>query len=339
MPFSANSPSTKFAPVPRLWNRSMTGIDYQKARNQMHNRTTISATEPETHPPGGVLLMESQPQDWNGIRVALYRTPPQLTAVKLVSSDDFLCLHLDNAAYVTYQCEGRTYTAYSQPGNISLHSKQECRRFQWDNGVLTMMHLHLSSLLLARTIAEVSSLDPARIELVGRFNFQDPLLLHLLFALRDEMVTNSLFGRAYFETLSTTLVLHLLRHYASLPLQSSTLPGRLSRQQVSQVRDYIYDHLAQEVSVAAMAATLGFSISYFTRLFKEATGLSPYQYVIQCRLEHAQHLLQDPRLTIAEVAQRTGFTDQSHLHRHLKRNLDLTPGDIRRVEWEKEDKK
>lgn len=196
------------------------------------------------------------------------------------------------------------------------------------------MHLYLSPALLTRTIAENSALDPARVELVGHLNFQDSLLQHLLLALRDELLADGLFGQAYQETLSATLAHHLLCHYATLPLQTPTTPGHLSWQQVSQVRDYIYDHIAEGVSLARMAATLGFSISYFTRLFKEAIGLSPYQYVIQCRLERAQHLLQDPRLTIAEVAQQVGFTDQSHLHRHLKRSLGLTPSDIRRAERE-----
>jgi AraC family transcriptional regulator len=51
--------------------------------------------------------------------------------------------------------------------------------------------------------------------------------------------------------------------------------------------------------------------------------------VIQCRIERARHLLLDPTLTIAQVAQRVGFADQSHLHRHLKRSLGITPGDLR----------
>lgn len=78
-----------------------------------------------------------------------------------------------------------------------------------------------------------------------------------------------------------------------------------------------------------MAACLNLSTSYFTRLFKETTGLSPYQYVIQCRVECARHLLCDLNLTVAEVAQRVGFTDQSHLHHHFKRSLGVTPAYLR----------
>ncbi|WP_220191776.1 helix-turn-helix domain-containing protein [Ktedonospora formicarum] len=271
---------------------------------------------------------------WSGICVAVHRTPPQFTDVEIVSAYDLLCLHLDCATSVSYHSAGQTSTVYSQPGTLCLHAKQESRQVRWEAGIVTTMHLYLSPALLTRTIVENSALDPARVELVGRLNFQDSLLQHLLLALRDEFLADDLFGQAYQETLSATLAHHLLRHYATRPLHMPTTPGNLSWQQVSRVRDYIYDHIAEGVSLTGMAATLGFSISYFTRLFKEATGISPYQYVIQCRLERAQHLLQDPRLTVAEVAQQVGFTDQSHLHRHLKRSLGLTPSDIRRVERE-----
>ena len=63
---------------------------------------------------------------------------------------------------------------------------------------------------------------------------------------------------------------------------------------------------------------------YFSRLFKQSTGLSPYQYIIQSRVDRAKRLL-DQGLAIADIAYSVGFASQSHLNRHFKRLVGVTP--------------
>ena len=64
---------------------------------------------------------------------------------------------------------------------------------------------------------------------------------------------------------------------------------------------------------------------YFSRLFKQTTGISPHQYVISCPIERAKDLLKQGKLSIAEIAKEVGFVDQSHLHRYFKRLVGITP--------------
>ena len=63
--------------------------------------------------------------------------------------------------------------------------------------------------------------------------------------------------------------------------------------------------------------------------FKAATGLPPHQYVIARRVERAKQLLQGGDFTLAEVAARAGFSDQSQFCRHFKRLVGVTPGQFR----------
>jgi AraC family transcriptional regulator len=70
--------------------------------------------------------------------------------------------------------------------------------------------------------------------------------------------------------------------------------------------------------------------SDFARLFKEATGLPPHQYVLARRVERTRQLLQGAGdLSLSEVAAHVGFSDQSQLSRHLKRLIGDTPGQFR----------
>ena len=79
-----------------------------------------------------------------------------------------------------------------------------------------------------------------------------------------------------------------------------------------------------------MAAVAHVSTYHFARQFKAATGLPPHQYVIARRVERARQLLQaGTDLSLAEVAARAGFSDQSQFSCHFKRLVGVTPGQFR----------
>ena len=79
-----------------------------------------------------------------------------------------------------------------------------------------------------------------------------------------------------------------------------------------------------------MAAAAHLSPYHFARQFKAATGLPPHQYVILRRVERAKELLQaGADLSLAEVALRAGFSDQSQFSNHFKRLVGVTPSQFR----------
>jgi HD-GYP domain-containing protein (c-di-GMP phosphodiesterase class II) len=105
-----------------------------------------------------------------------------------------------------------------------------------------------------------------------------------------------------------------------------TSSPQLTPCQIAMLRDYISDRLAQHISLSELATSVGLSVSYFTRLFKQSFGLAPHRYLITCRVERAKSLLLQGDLTLAEVAHAVGFADQSHLNRHFKRLMGISPG-------------
>ncbi|MGH7287077.1 MAG: helix-turn-helix domain-containing protein [Myxococcota bacterium] len=104
-------------------------------------------------------------------------------------------------------------------------------------------------------------------------------------------------------------------------------PGR-EPTAVARARDYLETHSAQNVSLAELAHVANLSPYYLCRVFRRTYGLPPHAYLTQRRLAHACRLLRRGEPPAA-VAAATGFTDQSHLHRHFKNVLGLTPGAYR----------
>jgi len=80
----------------------------------------------------------------------------------------------------------------------------------------------------------------------------------------------------------------------------------------------------EPLSISEMAALAGFSRWHFLRSFRAETGMTPHAYQLACRVSCARRLLRK-NATVADAAATTGFTDQSHFHKHFKQHHGLTP--------------
>ena len=131
-------------------------------------------------------------------------------------------------------------------------------------------------------------LNPDRIELAVETKRSDPLIVQLALALKSEVISHHSGNDFYVNSLETTLAAHLLRNYS---VRHFTLPeyeSGLSRLKLNQAIEYVQAHLNENLSLTAIADELGLSSYYFCRLFKQSMGVSPYQYLIQQRVEHAK---------------------------------------------------
>jgi transcriptional regulator GlxA family with amidase domain len=100
---------------------------------------------------------------------------------------------------------------------------------------------------------------------------------------------------------------------------------RLARAAALIERDF-----ARPLAVADLAAEAGMSQSRFFAGFAAAFGRSPHGQLADARLRAAQRLLTDTRLSIAQIAVRTGHADQSALTRAMRSRLGVTPAAWRR---------
>lgn len=115
----------------------------------------------------------------------------------------------------------------------------------------------------------------------------------------------------------------VLKGYRVVDLSTET--QRLPKHKLDLITAYIQDHLDQELKLVDLAAVVGISQYYFSRLFKQSTGLAPYQYVVQQRVERAKQLLRQQNLTIADIALLCGFANQSHFTKLFRQVTGLTP--------------
>jgi AraC family transcriptional regulator len=165
-----------------------------------------------------------------------------------------------------------------------------------------------------------------RIQLIPHFmSKQDVLIQGIFSTLRDELESSKIGGNLLIDSLKTTLAIHLLRKYCTTKPKLSSYGDGLSAHSLQQVREYINEHLHLDLKLIELAAIAQMSPYYFLRLFKQSMGTTPHQYILQRRIEKAKFLLQHGKLSIAEIAVRVGFCDQSHLTQYFKRIVGVTP--------------
>jgi AraC family transcriptional regulator len=152
----------------------------------------------------------------------------------------------------------------------------------------------------------------------------DTQISHICHALQAEQQTGYPAGCIFGESLATALAACLLQRYATRP-STPTGAGNLSPRRWKKVRDFIEDNLEHNISLEDLACIAGLSPYHFSRCFKASTGTSPHQYIITRRVERARQLLSQKKLPLSQIAAQCGFADQSHLTRHIKRHLGVTP--------------
>jgi transcriptional regulator GlxA family with amidase domain len=98
---------------------------------------------------------------------------------------------------------------------------------------------------------------------------------------------------------------------------------------LSPLFEFLATHHDEPLSVPAAARMLEMSASYFMRFFRTATGLTFSAYADQLRVSRAYQLLLESDLSLTQIAAETGFCDQCHLSRHIRRRFGTSPGRIR----------
>lgn len=269
-------------------------------------------------------LVLSDGLGWSGIqfeyhRQSAYETPevtPEQHVIAIVVGQSHLNERKEN---------GQFKAMYHRQSDILLHPAKRTIQHRWHSEV-EFIHLYLEPKIFVQIAEDLPK--SASIELLPQVGIRDSLVQEIGLALKSELETGGSSSRLYAESAVTFLVTHLLQHYSIHQQILRDYAEGLSKYKLQQAIDYIQAHLAEDISLEAIATELGMSRYYFCRLFKQSTGISPHQYVIKCRIDRAKDLLLQGHKSIADVAFQVGFSSQSHFTKHFKRLVGVTPKQI-----------
>lgn len=113
------------------------------------------------------------------------------------------------------------------------------------------------------------------------------------------------------------------------PVASSAKQKEIFRELLPVIR-HIDKHYTESVSMQAMAELAGLSTTHFNARFREVLRMSPSQFLLSRRVEHARRLLTESAKDLSEIAMDSGFYDQSHFTKRFRKVTGITPSAYRR---------
>ena len=265
-------------------------------------------------------ILSSRGKPWNGFHVKEHG-PTEAEVHEVMLLKHVICLQISKPAEIKWQGDGRFVNKSIEPGQISIYPANKLH-----SGAFRHAGGHIAVFLEPEFLAQAMDKGVAtgQVELRWEHGVDSPALRELVLLLHAEARQSNAPDGHYATAIARLIAIHLVQH-SSVKVTGSAKQGGLSPTRMRKVMDYIEQRVGEQLSLSELAAAAGLSVFHFSRVFRQSTGMSPFQYVMKCRIGQAKKLLLEPDARIGDIALECGFCDQAHLTRHFKRLAGVTP--------------
>jgi AraC family transcriptional regulator len=274
----------------------------------------------ESRAPVSVLYKKTT--EWEGVRIGHFRLPPGEMPERVNSSNHVFVPLAGSITIEGKTSNGAPLWRRRTVGDISVTPAGTRFSAHWENE-LDEVSISLTEDFITRATIDFTASRNAR--LVLACGPPDALVRSIAQQLASELDTGLPTGRLYAESLVNALAVHLLRHYSTNSLIPDLQFGGLPAHKLRRVAEFIEANLERDLTLTEIAEAIDLSQYHFARAFKQTTGQTPIQFLMQRRVEATKQLLIESDLPIAEIALRAGFKNQSHFTTLFRKFTTLTP--------------
>ncbi len=185
-----------------------------------------------------------------------------------------------------------------------------------------LVNFYLAPEFIATSIPETT--EGRSLEILEFQISDDPLIRQLAATVRTDRLLHGVSNKLFLESVMNVLAVHLVNSYAVSKIQIPKV-GKLPTHLLVKVQEYIEAHDTTKIAIADLANLTGYSSVHFTRMFKNATGQTPREYLMHHRTNKAKQLLVNTELSIVDVAYQSGFSSHAHFSTQFRRLVGTTP--------------
>ncbi|USI73910.1 helix-turn-helix domain-containing protein [Sphingomonas morindae] len=224
---------------------------------------------------------------------------------------------------------GRTFSA----GTIFLAEPEESQWIRWETSPksppVEWLHVFICKRLFEEAVEVFRrpgqrSHRPNMTALAIRDGVLERVMLALLRGMRDNLPD------IYAQATAQWIVVHLLGRGGNLQPEQPAWAGGVVDLRLQRAIDYMQAHLSEEIELEKIAEAAAVSKFHFVRLFKAATGNTPFAHLTELRLNLASSLLRRGSDLVSQVAYQSGFKNITHFNAAFHKRFGVAPSAYRR---------
>ncbi len=279
----------------------------------------------------GARLVARRDAQWDGVRAELITREadsPCEAAMCVAQHVVSLRCEGDRAGFLNRIADGPWRRVGGDPGWIRVLPAGRPVRSRWERGRRTYLLAFIDPVWLSALSARDSAGAPFK--LADQIDLRDEKLRRVLEGMRQEMLDPGPCSDVLGDALAAELAVLLLRVAAPPPNTVVLARGGLSARSLRAVLALVERQVAGPLTLRDMATEAGVGVHHFSHAFRQSTGVPPHRYILGKRLAVARSLLDDPVISLTEVAVRSGFGGSSQLATAFRRAHGMSPSAWRR---------
>jgi len=212
--------------------------------------------------------------------------------------------------------------ARTEPGSLILIPAGTRDRLRWagrsERLILSVDQQSLPSF--------AEDIDPRWIpEFRADWSLRDQGLKQIVMEMGEQARSHWALGRLYADLLTMGLKTRLIQNHVVNPVWRPALKGGLSLPRLKRTMEFMNANLGEDVRLETIAKELGVSSSHFAHEFRNSTGQTPYQYLLEQRMATARHLLRTTKLPVQMISGLVGFSSPVNFVRAFRQRVGTTP--------------
>jgi len=281
----------------------------------------------------GEVTADSGSLKWKGLFVRRYRfprvvdrflvpaTPEPLISCSIAGSAEFREREIGDAWLTTQIGRGHVFITRSRTPYEVTHTSPAGAELE-----IVQVHIAVDQFLAALNVAYPGKID--KVEVID-FSGRDEALANLCFACAEMVSTRTPGKSGRVADLTRLFASYLAEKYITATTEKPDFHSGLPIWHLRKVEDHVRGNIAEEISVEMLAKLVELSPFHFSRVFKQATGMTPLEFVTRERITHAQQLIRETSRSLIDIGLEVGYASPSHFAKVFRRVTGVSPTEFR----------
>lgn len=279
------------------------------------------------------MIADSDTLHWSGLYARRYRLPRVVDRFLVPATPEpLISCGLAGSAEFREREVGETWvTRQIGRGDIFVTRSKtpyEVRHSSPVGQELEIIQIHVA---VDQWLASLETMYPGKVDEVDVIDFfgRDEALAHLCFACAEMLSSGAPGNSRRVADLTQLLASFLVEKYTDVATEKPEFRGGLPIRQLRKVEDHVRERLAEDISAEVLAELVELSPFHFSRVFKQATGMTPLQFVTRERITRAQQLIRETSRSLIDIGLEVGYSSPSYFAKIFRRAVGVTPTEFR----------